>query len=178
MAARFHFVAEAGLQRIYPCPDEVDEGLGRDLELETADSGADIYEVVEQGALVDEGRQGLLHSDGGTSAADVAGQGEQLADVDHLAVLVAGDAGRHLQVHLEIAGNHADEESVAVAPQYKRLEDLFDVLPELRRDMLGSEIILVHLVGNEGVFYACRIEQAGRICFLDLHSLPLWSAKI
>ena len=175
MAARIHFVAEAGLQRIYPCPDKVDEGLGRDLELEAADSGADIYEFVEQGALVDEGGQGLLHSYGRAASSDVAGKGKQLANVDHLAILVAGDAGRHLQVHFEIAGNDADEESVAVAPQDECLEDLFDILPELRSDMLCSEIRLVHFVRNERVFYSGRIEQSGCICFVDFHdsaSLP------
>ena len=83
------------------CVDELDEVLGRDAYLQAPYPGAHIDAVVEQGAFVDECGKGLFHADGRAAAADVAGQGQELLDVQHFAVLVAGNAGGGFQVHLQ-----------------------------------------------------------------------------
>ena len=151
------------LQRIDFRPDKVDQGLRGDFQLETAKAGADVDVVVEEGAFVDEGGEGFLHADGGAAAADVAGGGQEFTDVEHLAVLVAGDLGGDLQVHFEIAGDHADEEAGAVAAQHEGLEHLFDILAQLVGDVLRGQVGFVHFVGDEFVGDAGCVEQPGRI---------------
>ena len=115
------------------------------------------------------GGQRFLHADGGAAAADVAGEGEELFDVDHLQFLVAGDAGGLLEVHLLGAGNDADDEARAVAPQHEGFEEPIDGLAEQGGDVLGAEVVLVDLVGDEFVGYLQLVEQPCGVGFIDFH---------
>lgn len=115
------------LNRVEVGTDVGDEVAGRDLQLESALTCADIDIVVEEGRLVDEGGKRLLHPDGRTAASDIAGKREQFFDVKHLAALVAGDFGGHLEIDFEVPGHHADKEAGFVPSQDKSLEDQIDI---------------------------------------------------
>ena len=55
-----------------------DEGVGGDFDLQAADAGADEDVREMKAGVVNESGEILFHSDGGTAAPDVAGDGEQL----------------------------------------------------------------------------------------------------
>lgn len=66
-----------------------EEVLRGEAELEAAEAGAHVDVLLFQGAGVDVGGEGFLHTDGGATASDIAGCGEQLFHVDEVAALVA-----------------------------------------------------------------------------------------
>ena len=119
---------------------------------------------------MDEGGKGLFHADGGAAPADVAGEGQKLLHVDHGAVLIAADAGRHLQVHFRGTGHYAYEQTVFVSPQDQGLEHTVQVFSQLLRHVGGLQMLLVHLIGDQGVGDSGGVQQPGGICFLNLHS--------
>lgn len=139
--------------------DEVGEGgvgggeevLGCQAELEPTLACAAIDVVVAGEGLMHPCGQGFFHADRGASAADITGEGQQLADVDHLDFFVTGDLGCFLEVHFVRSGDDADKEAGLVASEYECLEDLFDGKAQYFGRMLCSQVLLVHLVGDEFV---------------------------
>ena len=117
---------------------------------------------------MDEGRQGFLHPDRRTPAADVARFGEQLLHVDHRRGFIAGDAGGHFQVHFHIPGHHADEQASAVSPQDQRLEYLPDRLSQLRRHVVRRQVVLIDFIGNEAERNPRGLQQPDGIGLLDV----------
>ena len=75
---------------------------------------------------MDVSREFLLHADRWTATADVSGERKQVFHRDEVALLVARDLRRELQVDLAAARNDADEVAGLVAAQYEGLEDLLD----------------------------------------------------
>lgn len=126
---------------------------------------------------MDERGQALLHAHGRAAPADVARGGKQLLQGEQLALLVARDAGRHLEIHLVLAGDDAHEEPRAVAPQHDGLEHLFHVFTQTRGHVHRAEVTLVHHVGDKLVGHTRLVEQAGGIglCCLVAHIITIVS---
>ena len=68
-----------------------------------------------------------------------------------------------------IAGNHTDKESGAVAAEHQRLIHLLDRLAETRGHMVGRQILRIHLIAHQLIFYLLAIQYPGRIRLLILH---------
>ena len=94
---------------VYTCIDEPYQVLRRKAQLHATDACTYKDSIVKKGAFVNESRELLLHPDGGAAPADVARERQQLLDVQHFTVLVAGSPGGHFEVDLQRAGDNADE---------------------------------------------------------------------
>ena len=86
--------------------------------------GADIDALMEDGAFVHEDGIMLFPGQRRTAAPDIAGEGLDFLERDHLHVLVAGNGGEFLEVQLCGPGDADFEHPGLVAPDDQRFEDL------------------------------------------------------
>ena len=163
-------------ERVCPSPCIFHEVRRVHLELQTAHPGRNENVVIQQCRLVYESRELFFHTYRGAAAPDIAGVRKQFLHMQHLTTLVAGDPCREFQVNLDIAGHHADEQTVPVSLEYQGLEDLTDVLSELRRHMLHRKVILGILIWDEFVSYACGIQKPGCVGLDDCGHFYCWCA--
>ena len=94
---------------------------------------------------------------------DVSGHRKQILHCNHLNLLVSGDFGQCLEVHLHVSRNDADYMSGLVSPQNQCLEHLSDVLPKAVSYMSGGKVVLVKLIRDKSIPDACLVEKAGHI---------------
>lgn len=139
-----------------------------DLQLQAAHPGTDVDERLGFDRRMDIGREGFLHADRRTAAADVSRHGQQLLHRDQIHLLVARDPGCRLEVHFVVAGNHTDEIARAVALEHKGLEDAGDLLAQLLGDVCRRQMLLVHAVGHQFVGDLRTVEQPCGVRFLYL----------
>ena len=98
--------------------------VGGKAELYPAMPGADIDALMEDGAFVHEDGIMLFPGQRRTAAPDIAGEGLDFLERDHLHVLVAGNGGEFLEVQLCGPGDADFEHPGLVAPDDQRFEDL------------------------------------------------------
>ena len=91
--------------------------------------------------------------------------------------LVATDLGGALQVHFEISRHHAHEVTDFVAVNEDGFENLVDVFAEAVCHVLCAEVVLVDLVGDEFVTDFLPVENACRVCLLDVHVVKYKSLR-
>ena len=111
----------------------------------------------------------FLHSHRGTASPDISGKGKKFLDVYKVAFLVARDLGCGLKVYLGVTWHHTYEMSASVPLQVERLEHPLHRLTELPGHVTGGQVILIHLVRNQFILYACLVQQTGGIGLLQLH---------
>lgn len=130
---------------------------------------------------MDKRRKGFLHAYRGAAAADVPCERKEFPDMYHLAVFVARDAGGNLEVHLERAWHHANEQPGLVPSQHKGLEYLVDIFPQLRGHMAGIEIVFINLVWYQLIMDSGSVQQACGVGLGNLfHPLSVfftWSGR-
>ena len=126
--------------------DIADDVGGGNLELESADTGTDINIRKIKGSGMEICRKRLLHAHRRTSAADIAGKRKQFLHRNQVALLVARNLCRSLQVHFRVTRNHANEMAGPVPLKNKCLEDLLYRFTQLRCYMPCGKIILIHLI--------------------------------
>ena len=107
--------------------DESHQGVGRELHLVADLAGAHQNGGVVLGGGVDDGFEPLLHADGGTAPPDVAGEGGEFLDVDHLDGLLPHGLGRLFEVQLGEDGHHKDVVGLGGPPGHQGLVDLTGV---------------------------------------------------
>ncbi len=104
-----------------------------------------------------------FHAYGRAAAADISRGGEKFFHGYHLRFFVAGNLGGFLEVNFAVAGYYAYEETCAVTAEHKRLEHAFDRFAETFRDMVGGEVIGIHLVWHQSVCHAFSVKNPGGI---------------
>ena len=144
--------------------DEVGRG---EFHLKAAHTGGDIYIRKVERRAVDIGGEMLFHSYGRTSATDVSGEGKQLLHGDEVALLVTAHLGGHLEVNLIATRDDADEVSRLVAMKHQGFEHLLDILAQLCHYVVGTEVALIHLIGDKFVGNFRLVHQAGDVGLLD-----------
>ena len=67
-------------------------------------------------------------------------------------------------------GHYAYEQTVTVSAQHQGLEHPVQVFSQLLRHVGGLQMLLVHLIGDQGIGDSGGVQQPGGICFLNLHA--------
>ena len=100
----------------------------------------------------------LLHADGGTASTDITRQREKLLHGDEVALLVARKLGRLLQIDFVFTRDDTDKVATLIAMEHQGLEDTVDVLAQTGCYMYGTQIVFVHLVGDQLVVHLGFVE--------------------
>lgn len=108
-------------------PAFFDQVTWSQFDLQAALAGTDVDGVKLLGGLMDVGGKMFFHADRRAASPDVAGEWQQLFDMNHFATFVAGNLGRLFQIHFASAGNDTDQITVLIAVQDEGFENLFDV---------------------------------------------------
>ena len=151
--------------------DVVGKSHGVQDQLNASLTAADIDGIVEGGQLVDMGGIGLLHADGGASAADIAREGKKLLHGDHFDPLITGHGSALLQIQLLGGGDNEDVQTVLVPSRHEGLKDALHIDAEGLGQMDAAEVAFVHLVFGHLIGDSCPIQQAHGIGF-GLHGVP------
>ena len=86
--------------------------------------------------------------------------------MNHGAVFIAGDAGRHAKIHLHGTRDHTYKQPGAVSPEHQGFEHPVQVLPQLLRHVGGLQVLFVHLIGDQRIRNAGGVQEPGSVCFL------------
>lgn len=132
------------------------------LKLQSAHTGAHIYQILLQGRGVEIGGEWLFHPHGGTTAADIAGEAEQFLHRNKVGFLHPGHFGSLLEVYLGIAGHNTHEivaSAGAFAAEHECLEHLIDIFAERLGYVGGREVVFVNLIRHKPISHAGTVEK-------------------
>ncbi len=110
-------------------------------------SGADADDFVFLARAVDVGREGFFHADGGATAADVAGEGEQIFHVYHGDAFVSGGAGGRFEVEFFFRRQAKDDGAGFVTYCDDGFENAIRIEPQDFGGMDAGEVIFAVFVG-------------------------------
>lgn len=145
------------------CTHKSHQVAGVHLQLQTTLPGThiDMREIGARG-MKKCGKR-LLHAHGRAPATNVTCSRQQFLHGNQVGLLVARHLGGFFQIHLGIARHYAHKVAIAVTLEHQRLEHTMDILAQRCRHMVGCQIVLVNLIGNQFVGHMGLVQQAGRI---------------
>ena len=119
---------------------------GGEEDLHAALPGGDGDGVPELDGEVDEDGELFASAEDGDAAADVAGEGCDFLEGNHVDFAVTGEFGEGFEVEFHVAGDDGEGAAVAIAADEECFEDLFRGEIELGGDGDGVEAVFVDLI--------------------------------